>query len=236
MQKCSNSSTKTWSASTKNKVVVIGATGRLGSAIVQTAAKNWEVEGVSAREGKIYGEADCWIYAGLGDTLLLWLEKAVKAGQRLVIGTTGLHHEEWESIQAAALQIPLFYSPNFSLGIALMKKWASEMAEMFPFEAKVAITETHHAGKRDAPSGTALDLARTIEKKRLTACPIASIREGEVVGKHILSFQTREETLAISHEAHSLLAFGRGALQAACFLQGKKAGLYGMEELCAEFE
>ena len=94
------------------------------------------------------------------------------------------------------------------------------------FDEEIELIETHHAGKKDAPSGTALMLANTLKNVK-----IQSIRSGEVVGEHQLIFRSKEERLTIGHEALTRAAFARGALAAARFLHNKPPGLYGMDDL-----
>ena len=97
------------------------------------------------------------------------------------------------------------------------------MAKHFPSD--IDLIETHRAGKKDAPSGTALLLAQT------TPAKIHSVRSGEILGEHTLIFNNAFERLTLSHEVHSREAFARGALAAAHFLIGKQPGLYSMDNL-----
>ncbi len=161
------------------------------------------------------------------------LRERLTYGRPMVIGTTGFSEEERCLLKEAAKNTAIFYSSNFSLGMALLKKMAADLARLFPGE--VCIEETHHTKKKDAPSGSALSLAEAIEQVRPEIkVPIASIRLSEVVGEHVLTFRGVEEKLRIAHEACSRRVFAWGALAAAKFIMGKPPGLYGMDELLAE--
>ncbi|MBI3508518.1 MAG: hypothetical protein HY069_02625, partial [Chlamydiia bacterium] len=186
------------------------------------------IEVASARENPRVLNGQIWIYAGLAPGLLQWVSLAIQQKVPLVVGTTGLAESEYASLQKTSREIPLFYSPNFSLGIALLKKLAVDVAQKFHPHAQVDLIETHHAGKRDAPSGTALWIAKSMEPRN---CQIHSLRVGNVVGEHALTFNTSAERICLSHVAHDLSAFGRGALTAALFLLQQPTGFYTMEDL-----
>ncbi len=149
----------------------------------------------------------------------------------LVIGTTGLSSADLALIKEAAQSTPIFHAANFSIGMALMTYLVQETAKRFP-TAQINLTETHHAGKKDAPSGSALKLAASIRKiNPEAAVPIQSIRNGNIVGKHRVQFYTGEERIEIFHEAQTRDAFAKGALLAAEFLSQQKPGLYNMDDL-----
>ena len=164
----------------------------------------------------------------------------------LVLATTGQTEDERAAIAAAAEQIPLFFAANYSLGIALLIELAKKTAAAMP-EAEIEIIEKHHDRKLDAPSGTALAIARAIAEVRPAATPncgrsgqgkrtpeeigIHAIRMGNIVGEHEVIIGTQNQTLTLKHEAHSRALFAEGALAAAEFLCGKPAGLYDMNSL-----
>ena len=166
-----------------------------------------------------------------------------------MIGTTGHTEEEKQRILEAAKSIPVFFSGNMSLGIAVLYRLAAQAASAFP-EADIEIVETHHNRKVDAPSGTALMLFRAIQGVRPQAVArcgrsgeckrtkeeigVNSIRMGNVVGIHEIHICTPNQTLTLRHEAHNRGMFAEGAVEAAKFLEGKGPGLYDMEALLAE--
>jgi 4-hydroxy-tetrahydrodipicolinate reductase len=164
----------------------------------------------------------------------------------LVLATTGQTEEEKAAIFAAATEVPLFFSANYSLGVALLLELAKKTAAAMP-DAEIEIIEKHHDRKVDAPSGTALAIADAIREVRPEATVVAgrsghgkrtseeigvhAIRMGNIVGEHEVMIGTNSQTITLKHEAHSRALFAEGALAAAAFLQGKGAGLYDMKSM-----
>ena len=164
----------------------------------------------------------------------------------VVVGTTGHTAEEKELIYQASETLPVFYSGNMSLGIAVLCRLARQAAAAFP-DADIEIVEVHHNRKVDAPSGTAHMLFNAIRQVRphaVEACGragegkrkkdeigVASLRMGNVVGIHEVHICTPSQTLTLRHEAGSRTMLAEGAVDAAVFMEGKPAGLYTMEEL-----
>ena len=177
------------------------------------------------------------------------LSYAQKNGCGVVIGTTGHTAEEKEMIYQAAVKIPVFYSGNMSLGIAVLCRLARQAAACFP-DADIEIVEIHHNRKVDAPSGTAHMLFQAIRPVRpaaVEACGragegkrkkqeigIASLRMGNVVGVHEVHICTPSQSLVLRHEAGTRAMLAEGAVDAARFMVGKPIGLYTMEELLEE--
>lgn len=198
------------------KIGLIGATGRLGQAISALHPI------IPILHSTPRTNLPCDILIDVSSHYAL-LEN-LSANKPIVIGTTG--HTDFTPIQAAAKHLPIFYAPNFSLGIALLQKLVSQIAPFFPSD--IDILETHHTQKKDAPSGTALLLAQSLPNAH-----IHSIRSGKNFGEHTIHFTTDSERLTLSHQAHSRDAYARGALAAAQFLLGKPPGLYTMDNLFA---
>lgn len=177
------------------------------------------------------------------------LSYAKANGCAAVIGTTGHTPEEKELIYAAAQEIPVFFSGNMSLGIAVLCRLAKVAAGFFP-EADIEIVETHHNRKVDAPSGTALMLYNAIKEVRPQATAhcgragegkrtadeigISSLRLGNVVGVHEVYIHTPTQSLQLRHEAITRGMLAEGAVDAAKFLAGKPKGLYNMNHLLEE--
>ena len=171
---------------------------------------------------------------------------AKRTGCALVVGTTGHTPEEKESIYDAAKAVPVFYSGNMSLGIAVLCRLARQATAMFP-DADVEILEVHHNRKVDAPSGTALMLRDAVKAARPNATThcgragegkrtkeeigISSLRMGNVVGIHEVHIATNNQILTLRHEATNRGMFAEGGVDAARFVCGKPAGLYTMNEL-----
>lgn len=174
------------------------------------------------------------------------LEYAQAVNLPVVVATTGHTDEEKQLIHDAAAHIPVFYSGNMSVGIAVLCALAKKTAAVFP-DADIEIVETHHCHKLDAPSGTALMLADAMRESRPTAenhcgrcgmsprqaneIGIHAVRRGEIIGIHEVLISTGTQTITLKHEAHDRALFAEGALDAAAFLLGKEAGLYNMNTM-----
>ena len=242
-------------------VIVNGAGGRLGQEVLKAAKSAGHsvvaVDKFGSPEAVTYKSLSD--YTGAGDVVIdfsshLATEEltsyVVKRNLPLVLATTGQTPEEKKLVFAAAKKVPLFFSANMSLGVALLISLVKKAASLLP-EDDIEIVETHHNHKADAPSGTALMIAnaisdtlggRDIVKGRNGLCKrqkgeigISSIRIGSVVGKHEVMFGDGVETLTITHEAHDKALFAQGAVRAASFLVKKPAGLYDMQSLVEEY-
>ena len=177
------------------------------------------------------------------------IDFAKRVGCAAVIGTTGHTPEEKQLILDAAKEIPVFYSGNMSIGIAVLCKLAKQAAAWFP-DADIEIVEIHHNRKVDAPSGTARMLFEAVKSARpeLTEhygragegrrtkneVGISSLRMGNVVGVHEVHITTCNQSLTLRHEAQSREMLAEGACDAAWFMVDKGAGLYTMAELLEE--
>jgi len=159
------------------------------------------------------------------------LEVARKNKVAMVIGTTALSPEEINKIKDASKDIPIIFSPNMSIGANLLFKITEIVSRALSKDYKVEIVEAHHAKKKDAPSGTAKRLGEAVSKVRGETPPIESIREGDIVGDHSVTFTGPEEKIELRHSAFSRDTFARGALDAARFLKGKKSGFYTMKDV-----
>lgn len=174
------------------------------------------------------------------------------ARKALLIGTTGFAAElTGPDLDAAAGDIPLLVAPNTSLGVALLTELVRRAARALPAEFDIEIIEAHHRLKRDAPSGTALALARAAGEGRGLAPPealagssggrigprrqgevgIAVVRGGDIIGEHTVLFAGSGEELRLSHRAGDRAVFARGALRAALWLRGQPPGRYGMNDI-----
>ena len=174
------------------------------------------------------------------------LAYAKEIGAAAVIGTTGHTPEEKALITAAAEEIPVFFSGNMSLGIAVLCRLAKQAAAAFP-DADIEIVEAHHTRKVDAPSGTALMLFNAIKEVRPEAVVncgrsgegkrtreeigIHALRMGNVVGIHEIHIHTGNQSLTLKHESGSRAMLADGACDAARFMVGKAKGLYSMESM-----
>jgi 4-hydroxy-tetrahydrodipicolinate reductase len=167
-------------------------------------------------------------------------------GVALLSGTTGMSDEDIRVLKKAGLKVPVLWAPNMSFGVALMTALVHQAAESLGVSAHISITDIHHVHKVDAPSGTALALATAVmegrserledllEPGRLESLSeddngkleFSSIREGEVIGEHTVSFGLADEVIEISHKALDRDVFARGALKAGEWLVGQRPGYY----------
>lgn len=174
------------------------------------------------------------------------LDFAVENSIPTVVATTGHTPDEIEKIRKASAEIPVFFSANMSLGVALLVELAQNAAKAMP-DAEIEIIEKHHDRKLDAPSGTALMIANAIcevrpeayancgrsgqGKRTVEEIGIHAIRMGNIVGEHEVIVGTQNQTITLKHEAHSRALFAEGALAAAAFLVKCEPGLYDMKSL-----
>ena len=236
------------------KAIVCGANGAMGKLICERLAD--AVVGRVSIDGennvpKTFNElgavdADVIVDFSHHTAVAEVLANARALGCAAVIGTTGHTREEKELIREAAEVIPVFFSGNMSLGIAVLCRLAAQATAVFP-EADIEIVEVHHNRKVDAPSGTAKMLFEAVksarpeltehcgragEGKRLpNEVGISSLRMGNVVGIHEVHICTPSQTLTLRHEAGNRGMLADGAVDAARFICGKKPGLYNMEDL-----
>ena len=189
---------------------------------------------------------DCIVDFSHHSAAMALVDFAVRNRKPLIVATTGHTPEEAALIRAAGEKIPVFFSANMSLGIALLVELAKKAAAAMP-DAEIEIIEKHHDRKLDAPSGTALMLSNAICQVRPNAYPVCgrsgqgkrtpeeigihAIRMGNIVGEHEVIIGTQNQTLTLRHEAHDRALFAEGALAAAEFLMGKPAGLYDMADI-----
>jgi 4-hydroxy-tetrahydrodipicolinate reductase len=179
---------------------------------------------------------------------LVMAEACARRGTPLVVGTTGFEPEERARIEAHARVIPILIASNFSKAVNLLFQLVSEAARALGPGADVEIIERHHHFKKDAPSGTALSLAKAVTDAtaagplihgrtgQVGARPkgeigMHALRTGDNPGEHTVVFGLMGECLELSHRALNRDGFARGALDAARFLAGKPPGLYTMRDV-----
>ena len=236
------------------RAILCGANGAMGKLI--DAALPGEVVGRVSIDGengvpKTFGElgnvaSDVLIDFSHHTAIADVLAYGRQTGCAVVVGTTGHTPEEKQMIFEAAEEIPVFYSGNMSLGIAVLCRLAKEAARFFP-DADIEIVEVHHTRKVDAPSGTALMLFNAIKEVRPQAVAncgragegkrtkeeigISALRLGNVVGIHEVHICTANQTLTLRHEAGNRGMLAEGAVEAAKYMVGKPAGFYNMESM-----
>jgi 4-hydroxy-tetrahydrodipicolinate reductase len=218
--------------------------GRMGHAIEQlAAARGFVIAGLLTAKSNPAGAglsqeavaaADVVIDFTRPDAVLDNIRRVAEAGGRMVVGTTGWYDHLDEARQAVERHnAGLVYAPNFSLGVQLFYRLAREAARLMARwpQYEPYIVETHHRFKRDAPSGTAQELASQIKSHLAARLPaIQSVRAGYVPGTHEIGFDTEGETLLLRHAARTRQAFAEGALVAARWVAGE-TGFHHFSEI-----
>ena len=240
------------------KVILNGAGGRMGREVeeilldgegdaILAAAVDKNVDSVPYKKLADYtGEADVVIDFSHHSATNEIISYAVARRLPVVIAPTGHTDEEKALIAEAAKSIPVFFTANLSLGVAVLVNLAKKAAALFP-DADIEIVEAHHNRKLDAPSGTALMIADIVKEVRPRAqyvfgrhgmakrapeeIGIHSLRCGNEPGMHEVIISTDSQCLTLKHNAESRAVFAEGALSAAEFLCGRGAGLYNMYSL-----
>jgi len=159
------------------------------------------------------------------------LKSCAEHHKPVVVGTTGHSEENMELLQKMSKQIPILFSPNFSLGMAVTLEAAQQISRQLNGLCQIEIVEAHHQTKKDKPSGAALKLAKALCDKGDKEIPIHSIRAGDIIGDHTVVFVMNGERIELKHQAQSREVFARGALLAAQFIKTQPPGLYSVKDL-----
>lgn len=236
------------------KIAIVGAAGRMGQMLVKLA-KDTALEVISKidiAEGydkewadEVEGVIDFSFHTAVPAAI----KKAAAKGIAYVIGTTGLTAEEQAVVNEAAKKIPVIQSGNYSLGVNLLLGLVKKAAEILGPEYDIEITEMHHKHKKDAPSGTALMLAKSAAQGRdisesfvygrkgetgerpVGEIAIHALRGGSVIGDHTVMFAGDLERIELTHKAQGREAFAAGALKALEWAKGKNPGIYTMRDV-----
>ena len=251
------------------KIIVCGCFGRMGKVVCSLAhaARNMEVVAgidiLSSGDGLTFPtfgdisscgmEADAIVDflppTAVADTLAI-VEYSVKKQVPLVLCTTGLSGDVENAVRTASEKVAILQSPNMSLGINLLSNMLSRATKLlYDANFDIEIVEKHHSQKLDAPSGTALMLANTVNKalggemrlvndrsnahakRERNEIGLHALRGGSIVGEHSVVFAGLDEVIEFTHIAQSRDAFAVGALKAAEFIKGKPPGMYTMQDL-----
>lgn len=222
------------------ELVVVGLGGRMGQALQRAADADAHcaITGGVGRDQRDLPDA-------LNRTVLvdfssdqgakIALNLAHKLRTPLLIGTTGLCEETLDTARTLSKDLPVAVVANTSLGITILRSLLESTATLLADLPGVAVTieETHHVGKKDAPSGTALMLAETLSNRGLPIQPegIVSNRKDEVIGTHQIRLELGDESLLLAHEALDRSLFAKGAIHLARRLLERPAGLYDAADL-----
>lgn len=246
------------------KVVISGCLGKMGRVVKEVISTRNDCEviaGIDVASVKDYDFTVCQKPCELDekpDVIIDFshpsalddlLEYALTNNCALVLASTGYNSEQITKIRSSALQVPIFFTANMSLGINLLCELAKKAATVLGGQFDIEIVERHHNQKLDAPSGTALMLADAIneecdnaynyvydrhsvrQKRDKAEIGIHSVRGGTIVGDHDVIFAGRDEVITLSHSAASKEVFAVGAVNAAVFMANKPAGLYSMADM-----
>lgn len=233
------------------KLAISGCQGRMGQSISALALKDKTFQIFALLENKdrpdvplmycnipvnfkdaALNGSDVLIEFTTPEATLAHLQACRKYGVNMVIGTTGLTPPQIDQIKKASGKIAVVFSSNMSVGVNLTFALIRQAAQITGNNYAITLSETHHVHKKDAPSGTAktmAEIAQTYSKTKVK--DIASIREGEVIGDHTISFESPVDLISIHHHAKTRDIFAQGALVAAKFLSKKKKGLFNMQDV-----
>ncbi len=222
---------------TKTKIALIGATGRIGKCIIELAQNHHDVcvtLPLSRDLSKLWDTPiDVVIDFSHAEMTAELAKRAIGKHTPLLICTTGLTAETKDALTHCSLTCPVMIAPNTSIGILVLHKMLKVAATMLDSTFDIDIVETHHRNKVDAPSGTALSLKETIQSIRPAPVGVHSLRAGDVIAEHIVSFRGDHETIKLTHTAHARHVFADGALRLATWLAKQKPGLYVPEDAFA---
>jgi len=219
-------------------LAIVGSSGRMGARIAALAEADSELLVVHriGRDGAVRTADGIHVIVDFSSEsgTRRAIELARESGAALLVGTTGLSQQIRGEILALSSTNAVLEAPNTSLGVAVARALVQRAAELLgPAGWTVDIVESHHDRKKDAPSGTALALARSLEAGGLPVRPdrMHCIRAGDTVGEHEIRLAGPFERLHITHEAVSRDLFAAGALRAAKWLASRPAGSYTMDDV-----
>jgi 4-hydroxy-tetrahydrodipicolinate reductase len=261
------------------RVGVCGAAGRMGKTILEVCNDSDAVEIGAAIEysgspmlgldaGEVAGigklginitddiqavadQVDVMIDFTLATSVAANIQKCSAANCKMVIGTTGLTHDDHELIKSASKKIAIVFAPNMSIGVNLCFKLLEMASKVIGEDTDIEIIEAHHRNKKDAPSGTAIRMGEVVANtlgRNLKECAVygregisgvrdkktigfETIRAGDIVGDHTVMFAADGERVEITHKASSRKTFASGAVRAAKWLAEKNNGLFDMQDV-----
>lgn len=249
------------------KMIMHGCNGRMGHVIIDLVKEDLEIEVVAGVDA--FGEnnydfpvfkslAECNVDADVivdfsnASAVDGLLDHCVARNIPVVLCSTGLSEQQLSKVKETATKVAVLKSANMSVGVNALLKVLKEVSPLFAAAGfDIEIVEKHHNQKLDAPSGTAIALADSIneslnneyeyvydrstrrEKRPVKEIGISAVRGGTIVGDHDVIFAGHDEVVTLSHRAYSRAIFGKGAIEAAKYLAGKSAGMYDMSDVLA---
>jgi len=238
------------------KIAITGSKGQMGRALIRAVKLNSNVsQGSILNRGddikKVLNDFDVLVDFTRPEATLEALSICQSAGKAMVIGTTGFSDDALKAINQASSDIPIVFAPNMSVGVNLTLKILETTAKVIGTDSNIEIVEAHHRHKVDAPSGTALKMGEVIANalgRDLSECAVfgregteeprdrqtigfSSIRGGDVVGEHTVTFFMEGERVEITHKASSRMTYANGAVKACQWLNNQENGLYSMQDV-----
>ena len=238
------------------KIAIVGAAGRMGKMLCRLAEGTSlevvsEVDVAEGYDREWRGDVEGVVDFSHHSVLPGAIAKAAEQGIAYVIGTTGITAEEQDAVNAASEKIPVVQSGNYSLGVNLLLELVKKASAVLGEEYDIEVTEMHHRHKKDAPSGTALMLAKSAAQGRgvdfaekavygrygdvgerpAGEIAVHALRGGSVIGDHTVMFAGDVERVELTHKAQGREAFAAGALKALQWASGKAPGLYNMRNV-----
>jgi len=238
------------------KIAINGSNGRMGQALIEAVKLNPNVlQGSILNRGddieRLLKDFDVLIDFTRPEATLDALSVCQSAGKAMVIGTTGFSDDALKVIDQASSDIPIVFAPNMSIGVNLTLKLLETTAKVIGTDSNIEIVEAHHRHKVDSPSGTALKMGEVIANalgRDLSECAVygregteeprdrqtigfSSIRGGDVVGEHTVTFFMEGERVEITHKASSRMTYANGAVKACQWLTNQENGLYSMQDV-----
>ncbi|WP_022769617.1 4-hydroxy-tetrahydrodipicolinate reductase [Butyrivibrio sp. NC2007] len=247
------------------KMIMHGCNGRMGHVIIDLCKEDQDIQvvaGVDAFGENTYDfpvfkslsecniDADVIVDFSNASAVDGLLDYCTDKGIPVVLCSTGLSAQQLDKVKEASSKVAVLKSANMSVGVNALIKVLKEVSPLFAAAGfDIEIVEKHHNQKLDAPSGTAIALADSIneslnneyeyvndrstrrEKRPVKEIGISAVRGGTIVGDHDVIFAGHDEVVTLSHRAYSRAIFGKGAIQAAKFLAGKSAGMYDMSDV-----
>ena len=238
------------------KIAINGSNGRMGQALIEAVKLNPNVsQGSILNRGddieRVLKDFDVLIDFTRPEATLDALSVCQSAGKAMVIGTTGFSDDALKVIDQASSDIPIVFAPNMSVGVNLTLKLLETTAKVIGTDSNIEIVEAHHRHKVDSPSGTALKMGEVIANalgRDLSECAVygregteeprdrqtigfSSIRGGDVVGEHTVTFFMEGERVEITHKASSRMTYANGAVKACQWLTNQENGLYSMQDV-----
>ena len=238
------------------KIAITGSNGRMGQALIEAVKLNSNVsQGSILNRGddieRVLKDFDVLIDFTRPEATLDALSVCQSAGKAMVIGTTGFSDDDLKVIDQASSDIPIVFAPNMSIGVNLTLKLLETTAKVIGTDSNIEIVEAHHRHKVDSPSGTAIKMGEVIANalgRDLSECAVygregteeprdrqtigfSSIRGGDVVGEHTVTFFMEGERVEITHKASARMTYANGAVKASQWLTNQANGLYSMQDV-----